>query len=113
MRVLAETLARFNAAGGGGDGSDDYPPKKMRNTVAGIAFRVIGEGVDSMSPAHTCSIDELGVARTISSLAAVDLEPNPGVDESGEVVAHADTVMSDGDGDKGDNHAGAADLGEV
>jgi hypothetical protein len=98
---------------GGGHGSDDRLAKKMRNTVAGIAFRVIGEGVDSMSPAHTCSISELGATRTISSLAAVDLRPNLGVNKSGEVVVHADTVRSDGDGGKGDNGANAADLDEV
>jgi len=107
-------VRQVHATGDGGeDGSDDCLAKKMRNTVAGIAFRIVGESVDSMSLAQTCSIGELGATRTISSLAAVDLKPNPGVNESGEVAVLAVTARSDGDGGKEDNHANSADLDKV
>src|ERR1700733_14122015 len=56
--------------------------------IAKTAFRIMGEGVDSMG--QVCSMDDLDVATTASAHAVLDLGPGHdfggGVDNGGEVV---------------------------
>ena len=100
-------VVRQARAGGGGDNRNQK--RAMGNTIAGIAFRIMSEGVDSMGEVH--SMDGPGAATTIS--AVLDLKPAHdfrGANESGEVVVDIETTMHGSDGASGENHANGTDL---
>jgi len=93
-----------------GVGDDNNNQKRtMGNTIAGIAFRIMSEGVDSMGEVH--SMDGPNAATTTS--AVLDLKPTydfKKTSESGEVVVHIETTMHGSDGAPGENHANSTDL---
>jgi len=92
---------------------DSRTPKKkgsIGNSIAGIAFRSMGTGIDSMGRAR--SMDELDASRTIDSFAATDSRPGyafGGTSESGEVV-HEGTDIDGGDGVPMSHHVNVVGL---
>lgn len=88
----ATRVGSGNASGGGGGGGPDSvvhgranggsTGKKggLGNTIAGIAFRGMGAGVDSMGGHHAYSMDELD---TTTSTLNVDKKYGGSIDEAG------------------------------
>lgn len=74
-----DSVVHGRANGGGGGGSTG---KKggLGNTIAGIAFRGMGAGVDSMGGHHAYSMDELD---TTTSTLNVDKKYGGSIDEAG------------------------------
>lgn len=76
-------------AGGAIDNSSTEKPKSMGNTVVGIIFRSVNEGIDSMSEAHTIGTSD----RIIMTDMPGAMDPKRGYDlesasENGQVAVH-------------------------
>ena len=86
---------RVCGSGGSDSDSDGALPqqkRRMRNVIAGIIFRNMAAGIDSMG--ETYSTNELGAARTVGTL-VLDLKPDcdyGGANANGGVVVHTETT---------------------
>jgi hypothetical protein len=95
-------------------GCDSMTPKKkgsLGNSIAGIAFRSMGAGIDSMGQAY--SMDELDASRTINSLAATPGYGFSGTGESGGEVVHPGIKVDGRDGVPMGHHVKVVDLEKV
>jgi len=106
----------LDSVGTDGLGCDSISPKRkgvIGSSIAGIVFRSMGAGIDSMGQAY--SMGELDASRTINSLATTDSKPKYGfgsTSESGEVV-DAGTKVDGRDSVPMGHHVNVVDLEKV
>ena len=112
------TVRRSEGSGAGvdhahvnGGGHYDSLAKRNRGThsIAGIAFRILGEGIDSMGEVH--AVDGHDTATSTNALAVLDLKPKSDSGcLNGEVVVHIETTTHTSYGMQEENYANAMDL---
>ena len=106
----AGNVIQIRAGGGVDDGTHG---KKKRsagnlNTIAGITFRGLTAGVDSMGQAYT--MGELDTTRTTTTLACTDSKRRYDLGGTGHVMVHTETTVHDHDDPLEDDSVGVVDL---
>ena len=113
VRSGAGDVIQIRAGGGVDDGTLGKKKRSARNlnTIAGITFRGMTAGVDSMGQAYT--MNELDTTRTTTTLACTDSKRGydfGGANESGHVMVHTETTVHDHDDPLEDDRVRVVDL---
>lgn len=96
-----------------GGGNCDSLAKRNRgiHSIAGIAFHILSEGIDSMGEVH--AVDGHGMATSTNAAAVLDLKlmsDSGCLNKNGEVVVHVETTTHTSYGMEGENYANEMDL---
>jgi hypothetical protein len=114
--TIRRTVRRSEGSGAGVDhahvvGGGNCASLAKRNRgihpIAGIAFRLISEGIDSMGEVH--GVDGPGMATSTNALAK-PMSDSRCLNKDGEVVVHIETTTHTSYGMQGENYANAMDL---
>ena len=101
-------VIQIRPGGGVDDGTLGKKKRSAGNTIAGITFRAMTAGVDSMGQAYT--MDELDTTRTTTTLACTDSKRGYDLEGPGHVLVHTETTVHDHDDPLEDDRVGVVDL---